>query len=50
MGLDAVPLNAANMAHARVQAFTLLAAGVAFFMAVSMPAAFCEDVFWFATT
>ena len=41
-------LNAANTDHAGVQFFTLLASGVAFFMAVSVPAAFGDGAFWFA--
>jgi low temperature requirement protein LtrA len=41
-------LNAANADHRRVQLKTLLATGVAFFMAVSVPAAFGAGALWFA--
>ncbi len=41
-------LNAANTTHAGVELGTLLATGVAFFMAVALPGAFTEEAIWFA--
>ncbi|MDH3731891.1 MAG: low temperature requirement protein A [Gemmatimonadota bacterium] len=41
-------LNAADTTHAWVELATLLATGVAFFMAVAVPGAFGEDALWFA--
>jgi len=41
-------LNAADTTHSGVQLGTLIATGVAFFMAVALPGAFGEDAIWFA--
>jgi low temperature requirement protein LtrA len=41
-------LNAADTTHAAVELGTLLATGVAFFMAVGLPGAFSGDAIWFA--
>ena len=41
-------LNAANTDHPYVEMMTLLATGVAFFMAVAVPFAFEEGALWFA--
>ena len=41
-------LNAADTTHAGVELGTLLATGVAFFMAMALPRAFAEDAIWFA--
>ena len=41
-------LNAADTTHAAVQLGTLLATGVAFFMAAALPGAFSGDAIWFA--
>jgi low temperature requirement protein LtrA len=41
-------LNAANTEHPRVRVITLLATAVAFFLAVGIPGAFGDAVFWFA--
>ena len=41
-------LNAANTDHSRIQLMTLAATAVAFFMAVSVPAAFEGAALWFA--
>lgn len=41
-------LNAANTTHPGVQLATLVATGVAFFLAVSLPGAFGERALWFA--
>ena len=43
-------LNAANTDHPRVQLTTLLATGVAFFLAVGIPRAFSEGALWFAVS
>lgn len=43
-------LNAADTTHSLVQAGTLLATAVAFFMAVALPDAFGERAIWFAVT
>jgi len=41
-------LNAANTTHVGVELGTLVATGVAFFMAVGLPGAFGDDAIWFA--
>jgi len=41
-------LNAADTTHVGIQLITLVATGVAFFMAVSLPGAFGDDAIWFA--
>ena len=41
-------LNAADTTHAAVELCTLLATGVAFFMAVAIPRSFSGDAIWFA--
>jgi low temperature requirement protein LtrA len=41
-------LNAADTTHTWVKLGTLLATGVAFFMAVALPGAFGDDAIWFA--
>ena len=41
-------LNAADTTHAAVELGTLLASGVAFFMAVALPGSFSGDAIWFA--
>ncbi len=41
-------LNAADTTHAAVQLGTLLATGVAFFMAAALPGSFSGDAIWFA--
>jgi low temperature requirement protein LtrA len=43
-------LNAADTTHPRVEAATLLATGVAFFLAVGIPSAFHGRPLWFAGT
>ncbi|HEX6314532.1 MAG TPA: low temperature requirement protein A [Gemmatimonadaceae bacterium] len=43
-------LNAADTTHPRVEVATLLATGVAFFLAVGIPAAFHGNPLWFAGT
>jgi low temperature requirement protein LtrA len=43
-------LNAADTTHPRVEVATLLATGVAFFLAVGIPAAFHGNALWFAGT
>lgn len=41
-------LNAADTTHVRIVLGTLVATGVAFFMAVALPGAFGENAIWFA--
>ena len=43
-------LNAADTTHPRVEVATLIATGVAFFLAVGIPSAFGEHSLWFAGT
>ena len=43
-------LNAADTTHPRVEVATLVATGVAFFLAVGIPSAFHGHSFWFAST